>query len=79
VGSSPIVHEAGSWAAARIIRDAVIEFVAGRGVLDIGTVGYFVRHAIEAGISSGRRREVPLTAGLSSTPAEDDPHAARGS
>jgi hypothetical protein len=49
-------HIRSSWDAASIIRDAVMDFAVGRGVLDLTTVVHFVLHAIEAGITSGRAR-----------------------
>jgi hypothetical protein len=52
-----IVDIENSWGAARNIRAAVAEFANGRGALDVGTIGYFVRAAIEAGIKAGRARQ----------------------
>jgi len=42
--------------AGRIIRAAISEFAVGKDVLDVGTIGHFVRYALEAGIASGRDR-----------------------
>jgi hypothetical protein len=45
-----------SWDVAWILREAIMDFADGRGVLDVGTIFHFVDYAIEAGIRSGRAR-----------------------
>jgi hypothetical protein len=46
-----------------IIREKVLNFAVGRGVLDVRTVMYFVGFAIEAGIKAGRLRSEPPPSG----------------
>ena len=52
-------HLKSSWETARLVRDAVLAFAAGRGVLDVRTVGFLAGAAMEAGIKSGRTRREP--------------------
>jgi hypothetical protein len=47
------------WEIARLLREAVWAFAAGRGVLDLDTVRLFIHCAMEAGIKAGRARREP--------------------